>query len=322
MLFNTFVLVFPMATLASWLPVLPRADNCTVTNTLPPVTLTSVYPTSTIGGAGQGHNAGSGTIIYTTALPTLGPGGPNLHTYTVTATCPSRDCHVPHKTELPFGFTTTAVICNVCGEHAMVTVLTLPSETATAVQGSAFDSSYTNRQDEGEHVIKTCKDGSCAHVSAPTSSTLVESVRLTSPKNVNPTGSSSYYSKVSSQDSKPAPLSTISPSQETATPGKSFIYSEDAEASNTSRATGSPESTGSATFPSSSDSFVAHVDGTSRVETATGKATTAGTLNSAPSSEPTVVQVVGSASGIRVDGKVFLGFLAIFAIWRAPLYGN
>ncbi|RSM04296.1 hypothetical protein CEP52_006932 [Fusarium oligoseptatum] len=112
----TLILIFPAATLASWLPIRPRqassSDDCTITSTLPPVTMTSIYPVSTIAGSGQGQVTGGGSLIYTTALPTLGPSGPGLHTYTVTAPCPSAECQPPAASECPPGFTTAAVVCH------------------------------------------------------------------------------------------------------------------------------------------------------------------------------------------------------------------
>ncbi|KAF5589682.1 hypothetical protein FPANT_6232 [Fusarium pseudoanthophilum] len=172
MLFTPLILLFPAVSHASWLPIrLPIRrgqpsipEDCTVTSTLSPITMTSIYPTSTIGphgsdggshgsggsgsgsgsgsngpggsGHGHGHVTDGGSLIYTTALPTLGPNGPGVHTYTITAPCASSHCQRPAPTECPPGFTTTAVICHVCGEHPVTTTLTLPIESATAAQGS------------------------------------------------------------------------------------------------------------------------------------------------------------------------------------------
>nr|RBQ99273.1 hypothetical protein FVER53263_00093 [Fusarium verticillioides] len=172
MLFTPLILLFPAVSHASWLPIrLPIRrgqpsipEDCTVTSTLSPITMTSIYPTSTIGpygsdsgsggthgwggsgsgssgsegseGSGHGHVTDGGSLIYTTALPTIGPNGPGVHTYTITAPCASSDCQRPAPTECPPGFTTTAVICHVCGEHPVTTTLTLPIESATAGQGS------------------------------------------------------------------------------------------------------------------------------------------------------------------------------------------
>ncbi|KAG4293527.1 hypothetical protein FPRO06_00112 [Fusarium proliferatum] len=160
MLLTPLILLFPAVSHASWLPIrlpirrgqLPSPEDCTVTSTLSPITLTSLHPTSTFGphgsgsgsgsgsdgsdGSGHGQVTGGGTLIYTTALPTLGPNGPGVHTYTITAPCASSHCQRPASTECPPGFTTTAVICHVCGEHPVTTTLTLPIESATAAQGS------------------------------------------------------------------------------------------------------------------------------------------------------------------------------------------
>ncbi|KAF5690640.1 hypothetical protein FDENT_3804 [Fusarium denticulatum] len=166
MLFTPLILLLPAVSHASWLPIrLPIRrgqpsipEDCTVTSTLSPITMTSIYPTSTIGphgsssgshgsdgsgsgskgsdSSGHGQVTDGGSLIYTTALPTLGPNGPGVHTYTITAPCASSHCQRPAPTECPLGFTTTAVICHVCGEHPVTTTLTLPIESATAAQGS------------------------------------------------------------------------------------------------------------------------------------------------------------------------------------------
>ncbi|KAG5802145.1 hypothetical protein H9Q74_009530 [Fusarium xylarioides] len=168
MLFTPLLLLFPAVSHASWLPFRrgqpSNPEDCTVTSTLSPITVTSIHPTSTIGphgsssgsggshgsgsgsdgsngsngsgGPGHGQVTGGGSLIYTTALPTLGPNGPGIHTYTITAPCASSHCQRPASTDCPPGFTTTAVICHVCGEHPVTTTLTLPIESATAAQGS------------------------------------------------------------------------------------------------------------------------------------------------------------------------------------------
>ncbi|KAF4946487.1 hypothetical protein FGADI_11125 [Fusarium gaditjirri] len=151
MLFTPLILLFPAVSHASWLPFrrgqAANAEDCTVTSTLSPITVTSLHPTSTFGphgsgsggsgsgGSGHGQVTGGGSLIYTTALPTLGPNGPGVHTYTITAPCASSHCQRPASTECPPGFTTTAVICHVCGEHPVTTTLTLPIESAAATQG-------------------------------------------------------------------------------------------------------------------------------------------------------------------------------------------
>lgn len=80
---------------------------------------------------------GGGTLIYTTAFPTLGPDGPGLHTYTITAPCAETHCQRPASADCPPGFTKTTVVCHACGEQAITTILTLPIESAAAGQGSA-----------------------------------------------------------------------------------------------------------------------------------------------------------------------------------------
>ncbi|KAH7269106.1 uncharacterized protein BKA55DRAFT_669118 [Fusarium redolens] len=147
MLFTPLILLLPAVSHASWLPIrrgqASNPEDCTVTSTLSPITVTSLHPTSTFGphgsgGSGSGHGqvTGGGSLIYTTALPTFGPNGPGVHTYTITAPCAASHCQRPASTECPPGFTTTAVICHVCGEHPVTTTLTLPIESATAAQGS------------------------------------------------------------------------------------------------------------------------------------------------------------------------------------------
>ncbi|RSL60545.1 hypothetical protein CEP53_005394 [Fusarium sp. AF-6] len=191
----TLVLIFPAATLASWLPIRPRqassSDDCTITSTLPPVTMTSIYPVSTIAGSGQGQVTGGGSLIYTTALPTLGPSGPGLHTYTITAPCPSAECQPPAATECPPGFTTAAVVCHVCGEIPVTTVLTLPSEMATALPNK--DGSTDGPGDGSDGWVNgnpACQGGSCALGSAPTASGFVKITRPTSLGHARPTGPS------------------------------------------------------------------------------------------------------------------------------------
>ncbi|KAH6969311.1 hypothetical protein HG530_005647 [Fusarium avenaceum] len=136
MLFTPLLLLFPAISLAMP-PMVPRqakGDNCTFTSILPTITLSSIYPTSTVG---HGQVTGGGTLIYTTAYPTLGPDGPGLHTYTVTAPCAETHCQLPASADCPPGFTKTTVVCHACGEQAITTILTLPIESATAGQGSA-----------------------------------------------------------------------------------------------------------------------------------------------------------------------------------------
>ncbi|RSL94931.1 hypothetical protein CDV31_014106 [Fusarium ambrosium] len=191
----TLILIFPAATLASWLPIRPRqassSDDCTITSTLPPVTMTSIYPVSTIAGSGQGQVTGGGSLIYTTALPTLGPSGPGLHTYTVTAPCPSAECQPPAASECPPGFTTAAVVCHVCGEIPVTTVLTLPSEMATASPNKDGSTDGPgDGSDGGVNGNPACKDGSCALGSAPTASGFVKVTRPTSLGHARPTGPS------------------------------------------------------------------------------------------------------------------------------------
>jgi hypothetical protein len=140
MLFTRLILLFPAVSLASWLPIKPRhepnADSCTLTSTLSPITVTSIHPTSTVGISAPGEATGGGSLIYTTAYPTLGPDGPGLHTYTITAPCSTSRCVRPASGGCPPGFTTTAVVCHACGDKAVTTVLTLPIESTTAIQGS------------------------------------------------------------------------------------------------------------------------------------------------------------------------------------------
>ncbi|KAI8722661.1 hypothetical protein NCS52_00410400 [Fusarium sp. LHS14.1] len=223
MLFS-LVLVFPAATLASWLPIRPRQastpdDDCTLTSTLPPVTLTSVYPVSTIADSGNGQATGGGSLIYTTALPTLGPSGPGLHTYTITAPCPSADCQPPAATECPPGFTTAVVVCHVCADSPVTTVLTLP-EKATA--SSNADGSTNGSADVpghgsagGVNGYPACKGGSCVLGSAPTVSGFVKTTRPTSLGHARPTGPVSLPESPAANNagaSAPLPQSPSSPS--------------------------------------------------------------------------------------------------------------
>lgn len=222
MLFS-LVLVFPAATLASWLPIRPRQastpDDCTLTSTLPPVTLTSIYPVSTIADSGQGQATGGGSLIYTTALPTLGPSGPGLHTYTITAPCPSAECQPPAATECPPGFTTAVVVCHVCAESPVTTVLTLP-EKATAspkADGSTNGSADVpgHGSTGGENGYAACKGGSCVLGSAPTVSGFVKTTRPTSLGHARPTGPVSLPESPAANNagaSAPSPQSPSSPS--------------------------------------------------------------------------------------------------------------
>ncbi|KAH7237354.1 hypothetical protein B0J15DRAFT_453832 [Fusarium solani] len=188
----SLVLVFPAATLASWLPIRPRQastpDDCTLTSTLPPVTRTSIYPVSTIADSGPGQATGGGSLIYTTALPTLGPSGPGLHTYTITAPCPLAECQPPAATECPPGFTTAVVVCHVCGESPVTTVLTLPEmATASPNRDDSTDGSGHGSA-SGVNGHPACKGGSCVLGSAPTVSGFVKTTRPTSLDHAKPTG--------------------------------------------------------------------------------------------------------------------------------------
>ncbi|KAM5383417.1 hypothetical protein ACJZ2D_002110 [Fusarium nematophilum] len=220
MLLAPLVLVFPAATLAFWLPIRPRQasarDDCTLITTLAPVTLTSIYPASTIAGKRQGQVTGGGSLIYTTALPTLGPDGPGLHTYTVTAPCPAAECQLPAATECPPGFTTTAVVCHVCGDRPVTTVLTLPSETATAAQGSPYRDGSEDWSTSGENgdgqAAEVCKEGSCVLGPASTPSGFVKSIRPTLLDHAKPTGSLPDSEAPASSDSESSPSPPQSPS--------------------------------------------------------------------------------------------------------------
>ncbi|EEU37243.1 uncharacterized protein NECHADRAFT_78319 [Fusarium vanettenii 77-13-4] len=222
MLFS-LVLVFPAATLASWLPIRPRQastpDDCTLTSTLPPVTLTSVYPVSTIADSGQGQATGGGSLIYTTALPTLGPSGPGLHTYTITAPCPSAECQPPAATACPPGFTTAVVVCHVCGESPVTTVLTLPGKATASpnTDGSTNGSADVpgHGSDSGVNGYPACKGGSCVLGSAPTVSGFVKTTRPTSLDHARPTGPLSLPEIPAANNagaSVPLPQSPSSPS--------------------------------------------------------------------------------------------------------------
>lgn len=214
----SLVLVFPAATLASWLPIRPRQastpDDCTLTSTLPPVTRTSIYPVSTIADSGRGHVTGGGSLIYTTALPTLGPSGPGLHTYTITAPCPSAECQPPAATECPPGFTTAVVVCHVCGESPVTTVLTLPEmATASPNRDDSTDGSGHGSA-SGVNGYPACKGGSCVLGSAPTVSGFVKTTRPTSLDHARPTGPPAVPEAPGSNDagaSLPSPQSPSSP---------------------------------------------------------------------------------------------------------------
>ncbi|KAM0499161.1 hypothetical protein ACHAP8_005872 [Fusarium lateritium] len=97
--------------------------------------MTIIYPTSTIGG--QSQVTGGGSLIYTTAFPTLGSDGPNQHTYTVTVPCDEIQCMRLASGERPPAFTATTAVCHTCGEKAIATTLTLPVESGPAAQVSA-----------------------------------------------------------------------------------------------------------------------------------------------------------------------------------------
>lgn len=214
----SLVLVFPAATLASWLPIRPRqasiADDCTLTSTLPPVTRTSIYPVSTIAGSGQGHVTGGGSLIYTTALPTLGPSGPGLHTYTITAPCPSAECQPPAATECPPGFTTAVVVCHVCGESPVTTVLTLPEMATASPNGDDSTDGPGQGSASGVNGYPACKGGSCVLGSAPTVSGFVKTTRPTSLDHAKPTGPLSFPEGPATNGagaSTPSPQSPSSP---------------------------------------------------------------------------------------------------------------
>ncbi|KAF5251428.1 hypothetical protein FANTH_3449 [Fusarium anthophilum] len=159
MLFTPLILLLPAISYASWSPIKrgqpSNPEDCIVISTLSPIIMTSLHPTSTFGPNGPGSGSGSGSgdandsgglihgqvtdygsLVYTTALPTLGPNGLGIYTYTITAPCASDYCQRPASNECPPGFITTTVICHVCGVHPVTTTLTLPIESATAAQRS------------------------------------------------------------------------------------------------------------------------------------------------------------------------------------------
>ncbi|KAL2759270.1 hypothetical protein ACRALDRAFT_1091627, partial [Sodiomyces alcalophilus JCM 7366] len=67
---HLMVALFPAGLLAGLIPqqAPALADHCTVTTTLPPITITSLAPTSTVG-SGQGGHDGIGMHTYTITYP-------------------------------------------------------------------------------------------------------------------------------------------------------------------------------------------------------------------------------------------------------------
>ncbi|KAK7427572.1 hypothetical protein QQZ08_005847 [Neonectria magnoliae] len=133
-------------------------DDCTSTTTLPPVTFTRLAPASTLGGQSPSVSGEGGSLIYTTAFPTLGTDGLGVHTYTVTIPFPGATespCRPLDPSECPPGFTTSAVACSNCGTSVVTTVLTLPLETAVSSGGPIDAPTYTKVNGGTSHVTQT-----------------------------------------------------------------------------------------------------------------------------------------------------------------------
>ncbi|KPM44408.1 hypothetical protein AK830_g2142 [Neonectria ditissima] len=199
MFLPTLLVLFPAAALAARLPFMPRqaanGDNCTSTTTLPPVTFTSLSPTSTLGGQSPSVSGGSGSLIYTTAFPTLGNDGLGVHTYTVTIPCPGTTgspCRPLGPGECPPGFTTSAVACSACGSSVVTTVLTLPVETPVGSEGPISHPTYTKVDGETPHVTQT------GHASEGLSTSTVSSGVPASAATNSPSGSGSGFESKSS----------------------------------------------------------------------------------------------------------------------------
>lgn len=111
-------------------------SNCTVTTTLPSKTVTDVFPTSFItGNESIGHPVTT-KIIYTTVLPTLGPGGVEPCTYTITVPCPGTPgspCHKPESAMYPPGFSTKTTLCHYCGPTPVTVTVAIPPDCETGI---------------------------------------------------------------------------------------------------------------------------------------------------------------------------------------------
>ncbi|KAG4292543.1 hypothetical protein FPRO06_12031 [Fusarium proliferatum] len=143
-------LLFPVVSLASWLPVKPMQasgeDECTsTTRILPPITQIRIYPTSTRVAIGcQAQATGGSSLIYTTAVPATNLHGPDIHTHTVTSHCDETQCQRPASGSCTPGSIVTTVVCHTCGEKPITTTLTLPIETVPKIQGPSLESvAYT-----------------------------------------------------------------------------------------------------------------------------------------------------------------------------------
>ncbi|RSL77484.1 hypothetical protein CEP52_017710 [Fusarium oligoseptatum] len=297
MLFTTLILIFTIAARAFRPPFLPRRDvatsACTSTSTLPPVTLTSIFPASTIGASGRVQVTGGGSLVYTTALPTIGPDGPGLHVYTVTTGCPApggSQCQRPATNECPPGFTTTAVVCHVCGEHPVTVVLTLPSATATGTHW--LPDSYGS--ENNKYPNTGCKNGSCAHGSVPSS--LIKIVHPTSLDAAMTTGS-------------------LFSSSFPGAPGSSYNSGASKNTGNTRPSSiaqhpGSPEPAGSAIGPDSQRPTMGSNNGATRGEVAQETISSTYPSDKATGAVSTIVQVTGSSSINRAANAILLWLMA------------
>lgn len=300
MLFPGLVLVFPSAVLAARLPIISgqavNQDDCTTTTTLAPVTFTSVSPASTIGatGASQGTSggSGSGSLIYTTALPTLGPDGLGMHTYTVTVPCPGTpgsSCNPLDSSECPPGFTTTSVVCNVCGPTVVTTVLTLPVETAGSSGTSGVQPPHTSANGETKQVTKTCDEELCQLDSETTG-----------------------YSDGSSATSAPTTTKTSSGAGSgsgsgSSIPNPAVNSSEYSSSSSTAGATGDSQGNNGAPAASS----VLNTFSTQGSSTIASEET--------PTASPSVVQVAGSGA-MFVDMRALFGALSFSCVLAQLLF--
>ncbi|RGP66309.1 hypothetical protein FSPOR_6687 [Fusarium sporotrichioides] len=335
MLFTPLLLVFPAVSLASWLPIVPRqasnGDNCTFTSMLPTITLSSIYPTSTVGSHGQ--VTGGGSLIYTTAFPTLGPDGPGLHTYTITAPCAETQCQRPPSADCPPGFTKTTVVCHACGEHAITTILTLPVESAAAGQGSAGGDSRKEASTDLGSAGNQDVIGSAVTLTAFVTTT---SRRTLVPGSVKPTESPSSPESSFPWKSPQGPALPNNP-EHSHVPGDSSHLD-----TKHTRPTGSRESDYPAInrYPGSLDSPVAPassagtvpqsetVDGPDSVPTGAGAGAEAG--SESPSStypsgqatpvNPTAIVVTGNAPGGNIARDTLVKVAAFAIILLYPLY--
>ncbi|KAK7403316.1 hypothetical protein QQX98_010905 [Neonectria punicea] len=322
MLLPTLIRSFPAVGLAARLPFVLREatnqDDCTSTSTLPPVTFTSLAPASTLGGQSPSVSREGGSLIYTTAFPTLGTDGLGVHTYTVTIPCPGTTgspCRPLDPSECPPGFTTSAVACTNCGPSVVTTVLTLPLETVVSSGGPVDVPTYTKVNGGTSHVTQTRPASESPAASAASSD--VPDPTATDASGGSGSGSSAFGSgsqsaDVSSPTSPTSPTSTNASSvlgsssgSGSTSPGSESLGTQSVDSASPQPTTISSEDSGNDSTPGSSGGL----QGDSGAFTTSSAHDTFSTLGSSSiSSEetaaatPSAIQVAGSAS-VFVDMK-------------------